>query len=293
MVNFERINYMKPIKIITDTCSDITLETAEKYGIKLVPIHIIFGDEDYLDRYDLDTKEFYEKLDNTTVHPKTAQITVQEHIDLFNTYADDYEIIYIPLSANASGTFQSANLAKNTVAEEKPDSRIHIFENNTFTYGYGYWVIEAAKMALAGKSSDEILNMLRDKIYSTEIILNPKTLDYLQKGGRISPTTKIIANVLDISPILAIEDGLVVNREKVRGSKKVLSKMVNMVINNASDDYDQTICVMHGNDIKRAEDFIAAMKEKSEYKNFLIVDVGPCVGIHAGPGVLGISYLKK
>lgn len=284
---------MKPIKIITDTCSDITLETAEKYGIKLVPIHIVFDDKEYLDKYELSTEEFYKMLETSSVHPKTAQITVQEHIDIFSKFANDYEIIYIPLSANASGTFQSANIAKKAIEEEIPDCKIHIFENNTFTYGYGLWVTEAAKMASNGKSCDEILNMLKEKIYSTDVIFNVKTLDYLQKGGRISPTAKIIASVLDISPILTIKDGLVVSRDKVRGSKKIISKMIDIIKENVSDDLEQTICVMHGNDIKRADDFINAMKEKTDFKNFKIVDVGPCVGIHAGPGVLGVSYLKK
>ena len=192
---------MKPVKIITDTCSDITLEIAKEYNIHLLPVHISFGDKEYLDRYELDTKDFYEMLVSSDVHPKTSQITIQEHTDAFMKYADDYEIIHIPMSVNASGTFQSARLARTNVLDEKEDAVIHIFENNQLSYGYGIWVIEAAKMAAEGKSAPEILSMLEEKIYNVGILFSVATLDYLQKGGRISSASKLIANVLDISPI--------------------------------------------------------------------------------------------
>ncbi len=284
---------MKPIKIMTDTCSDITLETAEKYGIHLLPIHIIFGEKEYLDQYDIGAKEFYKMLESSDVHPKTAQVTVQEHTDAFMKYAKDYTIIHIPISANASGTYQSACLARENVIEENPDADIHIFQNDRFSYGYGFWVIEAAKMASEGKSADEILSMLKEKIYNTEIIFSVSTLDYLQKGGRISSASKVIANVLDITPILEIKDGLVVSKEKVRGSKKVFSKMAAILSENISDDTEQTICVMHSDDIERANKLIEKIKENTPYTNFKTEHLGPCVGIHAGPGAIGVIYQKK
>lgn len=284
---------MKPVKIITDTCSDISLEIAEKYGIHLLPVHIIFGEEEYLDRYEIGVEEFYEKLKTSPVHPKTAQITVQEHTDAFMKYADDYTIIHIPLSANASGTYQSACLARENVLEEKKDAEIYVFENNQLSYGYGLWAIEAAKMASEGKSADEILKMLEEKIYNVGVIFSVETLDYLQKGGRISSTSKIIANVLDISPILAVEGGLVVSKEKVRGSKKVLSKLVDIVKNDALEDPNQKIYVLHGNKVETAEKLIDKLKEATDFVNFEIADIGPCIGIHAGPGAFGIIYQKK
>ena len=284
---------MKPVKIITDTCSDITLEIAKEYNIHLLPVHISFGDKEYLDRYELDTKEFYEMLVSSDVHPKTAQITIQEHTDAFMKYADDYEIIHIPMSVNASGTFQSARLARTNVLDEKEDAVIHIFENNQLSYGYGIWVIEAAKMAAEGKSAQEILKMLEEKIYNVGILFSVATLDYLQKGGRISSASKLIANVLDISPVLAVEDGLVVSKEKVRGSKKLISKMVQMLSEDATDDPDAMIYVLHGNSPETAQKLTQKIKENTSFKNFGFAEVGPCIGIHAGPGVFGVIYQKK
>ncbi len=284
---------MKPVKIITDTCSDISLEIADKYGIHLLPVHIIFGDDEYLDRYDIDVKEFYEKLENSQVHPKTAQVTIAEHTDAFMKYADDYTIVHIPMSANASGTYQSARLARTNVLDEKEDAQIYIFENNQLSYGYGMWVIEAAKMAADGKSAEEILKMLEEKVYNTGILFSVSTLDYLQKGGRISSASKLIANVLDISPILAVEGGLVVSKEKVRGSKKLISKMVQMLNEDALPDSNQTIYILHGNCPEAAEKLTEKIKENTCFTNFAFADVGPCIGIHAGPGAFGVIYQKK
>ena len=284
---------MKQVKIITDTCSDISVEIAEKYGIHLLPVHIIFGEEEYLDRYEIGVEEFYEKLKTSPVHPKTAQITVQEHTDAFMKYADDYTIIHIPLSVNASGTYQSACLARENVLEEKKDAEIYIFENCQLSYGYGMWVIEAAKMASDGKSADEILKMLEEKINNAGVIFSVETLDCLQKGGRISSASKLIANVLDISPILAVEGGLVVSKEKVRGSKKVISKLCDIVKNDAMEDPEQKIYVLHGNKPETAQKIIEKLKENTPFTNFTVDIIGPCIGIHAGPGAFGIIYQKK
>lgn len=284
---------MKPVKIITDTCSDITVEIAEKYGIHLLPIHILFGDIEYLDRYEISAGEFYDKLKSGDIHPKTAQITVQEHMDAYLKFADEYTIIHIPMSANASGTYQSACLAKQNVLEEKEDAEIYVYENCQLSYGYGLWAIEAAKMASDGKSANEILDMLDKKINNAEVLFSVSTLDYLQKGGRISSSAKVIANVLDISPILGIEGGLVVSKEKVRGSKKVISKLASMVAENALDDPQQKIYILHGDDIEKANKLIEKIKEITQFTNFETEIIGPCIGIHAGPGAFGVIYQKK
>lgn len=284
---------MKPIKIMTDSCSDISLEVAKKYGIHLMPIHIIFGDEDLRDRYDISAEDFYEKLKTSSVHPKTAQASVGEHIEAFLKYADDYTIIHVPMSSKASGTYQSACLARESVLEEKENAEIYVYENNQISYAYGLWVIEAAKMASQGKTAQEILDMLDEKINNAEILFSVSTLDYLQKGGRISSASKLIANVLDISPILSVEGGLVVSKEKVRGSKKVIGKIASILSENALNDPNQKIYVMHGGDIDIANKLIDKVKEVTDFNNFEIEYLGPCIGIHAGPKAFGIIYQKK
>ena len=282
---------MSNIIIMTDTASDIDLETAKKYGIHLIPINISFDGVNFKDRYELTSGEFYERLKSGVI-PKTSQITVAEHYEEFKKYEGN-TVIYIPLSARASGTYQSANIAKQTLEDEGADIDINIIECTTFTYGYGMWVIKAAQMAKDGSDKQQIIDMLNENIKNTEIILTVDDLKYLQKGGRISSSAKLVASVLDIKPILAIEDGLVMSRDKVRGSKKVFPKMIEILKADAKPDVNQTIAVMHGNCPEKAETVANLIKEKTEFKNIITVEVGPCIGVHTGAGVIGVAYLKK
>jgi len=284
---------MKKVLISTDTASDISLETAEKYGINLIPINLSIDGKEYKDRYDITAEKFYELLPLCDEIPKTAQVTVLEHMESFKKYSDECSIIHVTISANASGTNQSAHLAANEIKDENPDADITILDSSSFSYGYGLYVIEAAKMANEGKSKEDIIDYLTKSFENCKILFAIDTLEYLQKGGRISPKAKILANVLDINPILAIEDGLVINKEKVRGKKKVIGKMIDLI--NESADYDnvQKIAIMHGNDIEKAEKVKQVLMEKTKFTQCEIEILGPTIAIHAGPGAYGIIFQGK
>lgn len=286
-------NIMKKIKITTDTASDISLEIAEKYGIHLMPINITIDGEAYKDRYELKTEEFYEMLPKCKEIPKTSQITVAEHIEQFKKFSDEYAIIHIPISANASGTYQSACLAANEIKEENPDADITVVDPASFSYGYGYYVIEAAKMVSDGKSKEEIIEYLNDGFSHTKIFFAPDTLEYLKKGGRISSKAKIIADVLDITPILAIEEGLVMSKDKVRGKKKVMGKIANMIAELMDTESSQPFCIMHAQDTEKAEKIKQVLAEKTGKTDFVIEVLGPTIGIHAGPGAFGVIFRGK
>lgn len=289
----ERNYIMKKIKITTDTASDITLETAEKYGIHLLPINITMDGKAYKDRYDINPEEFYDALPKCNEIPKTGQVTVAEHMEEFKKFSDEYAIIHVPISANASGTYQSACLAANEIKDENPEADITIVDPASFSYGYGYYVIEAAKMANDGKSKEEIISYLEDGFSKTKIYFAPDTLDYLKKGGRISSKAKIIADVLDITPILAIEDGLVMSKEKVRGKKKVMGKIADLVAENMDTESDQPFVVMHALDNEKAEKLKAVLMEKTGKTDFVTEVLGPTIGIHAGPGAFGVIFRGK
>lgn len=283
----------KKIKLITDSASDITPELAKQYDIRLIPMHISFGDEVYLDQVELGAAEFYEKLESFPGVAKTAQITVAEHMDVFRQYMDEYAIIYIPISSKGSGTYQSANLAKNMLLEEDETVDITIVDSMNFTYGYGMWVLEAAKMLQSGAAKEELVAFLEDRFARTEVLFAVDTLDYLQKGGRISPAAKIVADILDIRPILIIEDGLVMNCDKVRGRKKLYPKMVEKIIERADNISEQLVGMVTANTPEKADEIGALLKERAGVTQFVTAPIGACVGVHTGPGAIGIIYLKK
>jgi len=284
---------MKKIKIITDTASDITLEKAKEKGIHLIPINININGTSYKDRYEIDCEQFNNMLPKCKEIPKTSQITVSEHYDEFKKFSDDHSIIYCCISSESSGTCQSANMAKQMIIEENPDADINILDCHTFSYCYGYWMIKAADMVSEGATVQDIITMFDNNCKNTQAIFVVDDLTYLEKGGRIKPSTKIIGNLLDIKPILTIEDGLINSIDKVRGSKKVNKKLLEIMLNNISDDINQDILIFHIGCPERANQLKDLLTENTQYKNTLIVEVGPTISVHAGPGTLGYGYLKK
>lgn len=284
---------MRPIKLITDTASDITIELAKQKNIHLIPININIDGISYKDRYEIDCKQFNQMLPMCKDMPKTSQITVSEHYDEFKKFSDNYTIIYCCISADASGTVQSANMAKNMILEENPHADIRIADCHTYSYCYGYWILKAADLVESGASADEILKFFEKNTSETEAIFVVDDLKYLEKGGRIKPTTKIVGNLLDIKPILTIEDGLITSLDKVRGAKKVNKKLLEILQNNIRTDFNQDILIFHINAPQRAEELKNLLLENTQFKNTKIVEVGPTISIHAGPGTIGYGYLKK
>lgn len=284
---------MKKVKISIDSASDISQEKALEYGINLIPININIEGKEYKDGIDITSKEFFDNLPNYKEIPKTSQITVIQHMESFKKYVDEYSIIHISISGASSGTNQSAHLAANEIMDENPDADITVIDPSSFSYGYGLYALQAAKMANEGKSKEEIIAFLEDRYSHCKILFGIDTLDYLQKGGRISAKAKIIANVLDINPILAIEEGLVVGKEKIRGKKKVPAKIAEIVSETISDDKNQTVAIMHANNPEIAEKLKNLVTEKTGITNFEIEILGPTIGIHTGPGAYGIIYQGK
>ena len=279
--------------MITDTASDIDLSLAAEKGIDVLPIYVTIDNVTYKDRYELTPEDFYTKLENCKELPKTSQVPVADHYDAFKKYSDEYSIIYCCISASASGTAQSANMAKDMILEENPNADITIVKCNTFSYCYGLWILKAADMINEGKSKDEIVDYIETNSANTTFVMSVDDLNYLEKGGRIKASTKVIANVLDIKPILTLEDGLIASKDKVRGSKKVAKKLLDILVEEASDDYDQTITIYHINCPEKAELLRDNLLENTPYKNAVIVTVGPTIGVHAGPGTIAYGYLKK
>lgn len=213
---------MKNLKIICDSLSDVPKDLLDKYDIDIVSLTVILEEREYKDRIDISGDEFYKRLREENVYPKTSQATYAQFKEIFEKYAnEDREILYIAGSATATGTYQSAVMAKNDV-----DGKIYTYDSNLLCMGTGLLVIKAGELASEGKSVDEILPVLDELKEKAFVIFSVDTLEYLQKGGRISSTKAAIGSILNIKPILEIRDGLVSQISQVRGKKNVISKII-------------------------------------------------------------------
>lgn len=281
---------MNNIKIICDSLCDVNKEYLEQYDIDVVPLTLILGDKEYRDGVDISPEEFYKILREENVHPKTSQATYAQFKEVFDKYIKEGKtILYISGSSAATGTCQSAIMAKNDT-----EGDIFIYDTYNFSFGAGFFVVKAAEMINEGKSIEEVFEAL-DEIKEKNILMfSVDTLEYLKKGGRISSTKATVGSLLNIKPILETRDGLVAQVAQVRGKKNVLNKMVECIKEKLGDDIEQDeIYIGYSDDPKETEKLTEIAKEVFKPKKIGYFSVGTCIGAHSGPGVCGILVFKK
>ncbi|MFI3210684.1 MAG: DegV family protein [Peptostreptococcaceae bacterium] len=278
---------MSDIKIICESISDLPTNIEE---VEVLPVNILFEGVEYRAGVDISTNEFYKLLRNSKTMPTTSQITYKTFTDVFERYLDEGKtVIYMAGSSSASGTYQSAVLAKNDIENEN----LHIFDTYSLSAGGGMLVYEASKMVKEGFSVQEILAKLETYKEKTTLFFSVDSLEYLQKGGRISGVKAAVGSMLNIKPILKVEDGLVKESSKVRGSKKIMPTLIKELSNACGGDFsNKTVYVGYGDDLSLRDELLEKVKSELNPKEVLVFQIGSCVACHSGPDVLGLGCLN-
>jgi DegV family protein with EDD domain len=279
------------IKIMTDLSADVAKEVAEELGISVLPFYINCGDESILADINYTPDMFYEKFRSLEEMPATSQATPGILEDMYRELGKENQIIHVTIPSNGSGI---VNTARNIAAQLKDEGfDITIIESSMYSYGTGVNVINAAKMAKDGIGKDEIIDYLNERFEKDRVYFIVDDLKYLQKGGRIKATTMVVSKVLDIKPILYSNDGLVEAFDKVKGLKRAISKMVDIVAENIDDPQNATVYVIHADSPDKAQMTAEMIKNKINPKEIEIGKVGPVITCHAGVGVFGIYFKHK
>lgn len=281
------------IQLVVDSSADLPKEIIEKYQIKVVPLFIHFNEEEYKDGEDLTPSEFYKLLKEREDMPKTSQVTPEQFGKVFEeSLKEKKEILCITIGSNASGTCQSAHLAKEAMKENE---RIHIIDSNGLSMGTGYLVVLAAKRIEEGKKLEEIIEELKKLAMNhIEHLFSVDTLEYLKKGGRIRASKALVADVLNIKPILNVTDALTATIGKVRGRKKIIPYFLEHMKENIDFEKNEFLSIAHSEDWVFAEELKKAIEETFHWeKPIYVSEIGATVGTHAGPGVIGVFYIKK
>lgn len=275
------------IKIVCDSISDLPQEILNKYNVDTVPLTVIFNGTEYLDGETLSKKDFYKMLRTSDSMPKTSQATYIQFKSIFEKYDKDTEVICIAGSSVASGTYQSAVLAKNDGHEN-----VSIFDTENLAMGSALFVIKACEMAEMGYSVKEILEVLENHKKHVEVVFSVDTLEYLKMGGRISSTKAALGNLLSIKPILEIKDGLVSQKSQVRGKKQIYSTLAKTIIDKFGKNLeDKTIIIGCGDNEEDLEIMKETLEKEATVKNIYFVNIGCVICCHSGPGLLGISCM--
>lgn len=280
------------VKIITDSTSYIPKELVKKLDITVVSLNVILNGESYKE-VDLENKEFYKKMDLSGEIPTSSQPGMDELLKVFKEKIDNGdEVLSIFISAKMSGTYSSAHLVKNMVLEDYKDARIEIFDSTTNCMQMGFIAVEAAKAAINGKTMEEVIKVAQSVKENSRFLFVPDTLKYLQKGGRIGKASALLGGIFQIRPILTVENGETTVFEKVRTKKKAVDTILNKVVDECNNKGIGNVIVHHIN----CEDEGMELAKKLEEKLKIHVDIqsiGPVIGVHVGPGAIGVAYFTK
>ena len=278
---------MEKIKIITDSTLDLPSDLIKEKNIEVLPLLINFGEESYLDGVEINTKEMLEKIKRDNVLPTTAQVTPNRFEEVFKKYLDEgYKIVTLVLSSEMSGTYQSACIAKNMLETDD----IVVIDSRNVTSGLGILALKACEFRDNGDSIFEIEEKIKNIIPKVKSSLSFESLENLVRGGRLSKTAGTIGSVLGLRLILEVKDGQMAVKDKVRGSKKALKKVISD-FESANVDFDSPIVI----DEILNEEIFEGLKKYFEEKNIEYVHgiVGCTVGIHSGTRACGIFFIEK
>jgi DegV family protein with EDD domain len=276
------------IKIVTDSTADLPATLIQELGVTIVPEYLRFGDQVYRDHVDINEDEFYQRLLNGPVHPKTAQPTPQDFANVYGALSQSADgIISIHLSSKLSGTYNSAVQGKNMISTACP---IEIIDSQTVSIALGLVVIQASKMAKSGMGLKQIVDELGQIIADVHILILFDTLKYLAKGGRIGKAKALIGSLLNVKPLLAVRDGELVPSGQVRTRSKGKDLLLDFV-KNAREIQD--LAVLHSTTPDEAQLLVERASLVFPKERIIVARLGSALGVHGGPGILAIALRQK
>lgn len=282
------------LKIVTDAACDLPLVEFERYNIYINPLKILFGEVAYRSGIDITHEEFYARLAKGDVHPTTSQPTVAEFKELYSELgADGSPILSVHLSEGLSGTVNAARQA----ARELPDLDITVHDTGTLTSAQGIQVLTAARAAKAGMTVEQIIPLLKHDYEYGGMYFSVEDLSYLHRGGRIGSVRYQVGQVLRIKPVVTVaKTGDKVGTYVPAGRARSLAKAGDVFIKNMIEHLGEGATIraiaLYGNDSTIAAQFLESLKSVFNCVYVDMVPTAPALGVHVGPGALGIGYAE-
>ncbi|MDQ0217556.1 DegV family protein [Peribacillus cavernae] len=281
------------VQIIADSACDLPLSFYKENNVSFMPLQVLLDGKNYEDLQTIDPKEVYSAMREGKA-PKTSQVSPEYFLELFTKLAQqNQQAIYIAFSSELSGTYQTAVMARNQVKEEYPTSDIEVIDSKCASLGYGLVVVKAAELATTGASKQSILEDIAFRAVHMEHLFTVDNLEYLARGGRISKASAFVGGLLNIKPLLHVEDGKLIPIEKIRGKKKLLKRVIELMHERGVHVKNQTLAISHGDDEETALEWKQAIQDEFGVTNFVINTIGSAIGAHVGPGTMSVYFLNE
>ena len=282
---------MSGIAVITDSACDLAPEELGRLGVVAIPLTVSFGQEAFMDGVDLSRDEFYTLLMSSKEPAKTAQPSPGAFAAAYDqVLRTKDQVLVICLSAGLSGTYESAFLARTGA---KDPERITVFDSRAASIGQALMVIEAAERVKAGQSMEAILAYLEDFRDRLASLFTLDTLEYLVRGGRLGRAQGMVGAMLNIKPILQLDrDGRIVPREKVRGRKQAIERLMEIVAGESRNLPGQRVGICHSRAAGEASELARLMKGRFKVGEIVIGEISATIGSHVGPGCLAVFFQR-
>jgi DegV family protein with EDD domain len=279
---------MARIRVVTDSASDLSSALAEERDVTVVPLSIRFGAEEFVDGTTLSTDEFWARCAANPVLPETSAPSPGAFHDAFVAAADaGYDgVLCLNLSAGVSATFQSASAGAKAAADRIP---VRAIDSRSMTMGLGLMVLDLAELAADGADLDQLTTRADELIPRTKVFGVVDTLEHLEKGGRIGGARALLGSLLSIKPVVTLVDGVVAEESKQRTRGRSLRYLADK----AKDSPPISRLAVSNGAAPDLDDFLAMLQGVESVHPLEVVDLGPVVGTHTGPGTIGISVVTK
>jgi len=275
------------VKVVTDSCSDITPQLAREFKITVVPLYVQFGDETHRDNVDLSTEEFYHKLETSKIHPTTSTATPVDFAEIFTKLAEETkEILTITLSEKFSGSYTAALQGKAMV---KKDCRIEVIDSRAGACAQMLLVISAAKKAQAGANLEQIADLVKKAIPRVHVRVSFDTLEYLRRGGRIGKAQTLLGSLLKVNPVVGLKDGATFPIARPRNRGQAMDFLVNFV---KGFSRIEAVAIEDATTPDDLQKLAERLKDVVPPERIYRSKVSPVIGTHVGPHVLAVAVLE-
>lgn len=280
-------------KILVDSTCDLPDKIMEQYDIRLIPLHVHIKDKEYLDKVTIKIEEVYDVMREGII-PKTSQPSPKHMYDAFEDCAKNgQDFIFISFTAKLSGTYQTAVTVCEKVKEKYPDINMEVIDGKSGSTGTGLIAIQAAKLAKEKVEFSRIVEVVKEESNHIEHIFTLSNLEWLYKGGRLSKGSAVIGDLLDIKPILHLNDGRIEVIKKVRKKKKALKAILEIVEERIKEFPNQLIGITHADDLETALMIKEMIVDRLGDMKFVIDRIGSVLGTHLGIGGVGVYFFSK
>lgn len=278
------------MKIYADSATDLPLSFFSQADVELFPLRVHIEEKDFEDMLGINAKEVYDKI-REGHQPKTSQVSPETFLNEFEKLAKNGEKgVYVAFSSELSGTYNTAVMMRDQVLETYPDFEFAVVDSKAASLGYGMLVKKAVELRSKGLSVSEVAEGVQQAIPQVEHFFTVEDLDYMARGGRVSKTSAFVGGLLNIKPVLHVEHGKLIPIEKVRGRKKVIKRLVELVGEHGVNLDKQTVYISHGDDEQAAEELKTLLTEAYGVQQFEVQMIGSAIGAHVGPGALSVFF---